>query len=99
MVFLDVYHQDLYQIWEVLIQMGFFLSPIVYPLFAVPEEYLLYYMLNPVIVAIQMYRDILLYHTTPACRNLAFAFMVRGAIILLGSAIFKRLERRFAEEM
>jgi len=96
---LYVYYRDLNQIWEVITQMGFFLSPIVYPLSTVPEEYLPYYMLNPVTVVIQMYRDILLYHTAPAYGNLAFAFLVGVAIILLGSAIFKRLERRFAEEM
>ena len=96
---LYVYYRDLNQIWEVIIQMGFFLSPIVYPLSTVPENYLPYYMLNPVTVVIQMYRDILLYHTAPAPADLAFAFLVGGAIVLLGSAIFKRLERRFAEEI
>ena len=96
---LYVYYRDLNQIWEVIVQMGFFLSPIVYPLTTVPENYLPYYMLNPVTVVIQMYRDILLYHTAPAPADLAFAFLVGGAIVLLGSAIFKRLERRFAEEI
>ena len=96
---LYVYYRDLNQIWEVIIQMGFFLSPIVYPLSTVPKEYLSYYMLNPVTVIIQMYRDILLYHTAPAPSDLAFAFLVGIAIVLLGSAVFKRLERRFAEEM
>lgn len=96
---LYVYYRDLNQIWEVIVQMGFFLSPIVYPITTVPENYLPYYMLNPVTVVIQMYRDILLYHTAPAPADLAFAFLVGGAIVLLGSVIFKRLERRFAEEI
>lgn len=96
---LYVYYRDLNQIWEVIIQMGFFLSPIVYPLTTVPENYLPYYMLNPITVVIQMYRDILLYHTAPAPSDLVFAFLVGVAIVLLGSAVFKRLERRFAEEI
>lgn len=96
---LYVYYRDLNQIWDVLIQMGFFLSPIVYPLSLVPEEYLPYYLLNPITVLIQIYRDILLYHTAPEPSDLAFVFITGTAIILLGSAIFKRLERRFAEEI
>jgi lipopolysaccharide transport system permease protein len=96
---LYVYYRDLNQIWEVIIQMGFFLSPIVYPLATVPQKYLPYYMLNPVTVIIQMYRDMLLYNIAPAPGDLAFTFLVGGAIILLGSAAFKRLERRFAEEI
>jgi len=99
LAFLYVYYRDLNWIWEVIIQMGFFLSPIVCSLSAVPEEYLPYYMLNPVIVVIQMHRDILLYHTKPAYGKLAFSFLVGGAIILLGSDTFKRQERRFVEEM
>lgn len=96
---LYVYYRDLNQIWDVVIQMGFFLSPIVYPISTIPKEALPYYMLNPVTIVIQMYREVLLYHTAPAPTDLALAFLVGGAIILLGSAIFKRLERRFAEEM
>jgi lipopolysaccharide transport system permease protein len=96
---LYVYYKDLNQIWDVLIQMGFFLSPIVYPLSTVPEEYLPYYMLNPITVIIQMYRDVLLYHNAPAPTDLAFTFLVGTAMIFLGSVIFKRLERRFAEEL
>ena len=49
LAFLYVYYRDPNRIWEVIIQMGFFLSPIVCSLSVVPEEYLPYYMLNPVI--------------------------------------------------
>jgi lipopolysaccharide transport system permease protein len=65
LAFLYVYYRHLNRIWEVIIQMGFFLSPIVCSLSALPEEYLPYYMLDPVIAVIQMYRDILLYHPIP----------------------------------
>ena len=96
---LYVYYRDLNQIWDVIIQMGFFLSPIVYPLSTVPPEYLRYYMLNPVTVMIQMYRDVLLYHNAPTLADLSFTLLTAATIILLGSLVFKRLERRFAEEI
>lgn len=96
---LYVYYRDLNQIWDVIMQMGFFLSPVVYPLSTVPEKYLPYYMLNPITVVIQMYRDILLNHTAPAYWDLTFAFMAGVFVIFIGSAIFNRLERRFAEEI
>lgn len=96
---LYVYYRDLNQIWDVIMQMGFFLSPVVYPLSTVPEKYLSYYMLNPITVVIQMYRDILLNHTAPAYWYLTFSFLAGVGIIFIGSAIFNRLERRFAEEI
>jgi lipopolysaccharide transport system permease protein len=96
---LYVYYRDLTQIWNVLIQIGFFLSPIVYPLSTVPAEYVDYYMLNPMTSVIQMYRDVLLYHQLPHAGGIAFTFAAGLAITIIGSDIFHRLERRFAEEI
>lgn len=96
---LYVYYRDLTQIWDVLMQIGFFLSPIVYPLSTVPTEYMSYYMLNPMTVMIQMYRDVLLYHQMPSLWDVTFTLLAGLGITLIGSAIFNRLERRFAEEI
>jgi lipopolysaccharide transport system permease protein len=96
---LYVYYRDLNQIWDVLLQAGFFLSPIVYPISIVPEKYLAAYMMNPVTLIIEMYRDVLLYATTPSPGDLAFIVAAAGAALLVGGAVFGRLERRFAEEI
>lgn len=96
---LYVYYRDLNQIWEVVMQLGFFLSPVVYPISTVPEKYLSYYMLNPVTQIMQIYRQSLLYAETPSALSLAFILLSAIVIIMLGSAIFRRLERRFAEEL
>jgi lipopolysaccharide transport system permease protein len=96
---LYVYYRDLNQIWEVLLQLGFFLSPIVYPLSTVPSEYLNIYLLNPVTVFMQIYRDILLYAQTPSMTSIAFVLLSAVISLAAGAAVFKRLERRFAEEI
>jgi lipopolysaccharide transport system permease protein len=96
---LYVYYRDLNQIWDVLMQMGFFLSPIVYPLSTVPQQYMSYYMLNPVTAIIQMYRSTLLYHGLPSSSETAVAVSCGVAMMFLGSLIFSVLERRFAEEI
>jgi len=96
---LYVYYRDLNQIWDVLLQAGFFLSPIVYPISTVPEKYLGYYMMNPVTVIIEMYRETLLYSETPSFPEIAFILASAGMMLLAGTAIFRRLERRFAEEI
>lgn len=96
---LYVYYRDLTQIWDVLMQIGFFLSPIVYPLSTVPPEYLKYYLLNPMTVIIQMYRDVLLYHRPLSAWDFLFTLATGIALMIIGSAIFEKLERRFAEEI
>jgi len=96
---LYVFYRDLNQIWEVVISIGFFLSPIIYPVTVIPEHLLKYYMLNPITIIMQMYRDILLYGISPSL--LTFGYAVCAAIIILaiGATIFSRLEWRFAEEI
>jgi lipopolysaccharide transport system permease protein len=96
---LYVYYRDLNQIWEVVLQLGFFLSPIVYPISILPENILPYYMLNPITVVIQSYRDIFLYGIFPPAWEIAYLIGIAVMILVVGGLIFSRLERRFAEEI
>ncbi len=94
---LYVYYRDLNQIWEVVIQIGFFLSPIVYPISTIPAKYLSLYSLNPITALMEMYRNFLIFGIAPEPLMLVYVFLVGVVIIFVGIAVFKRLERRFAE--
>ncbi len=96
---LYVYYRDLNQIWEVLLQIGFFLSPIVYPLSLIPEKYKFYYMLNPITRLIEMYRDVLLYGKLPELMDFGLVIMFGIVLFVLGSRLFRKLSPRFAEEI
>ncbi len=96
---LYVYFRDLNQIWDILLQIGFYASPIIYPLSLVPENYILYYMLNPITRLMVMYRDILLYNSVPSVSDFLVVAGFGLLFIIIGSAVFKRLSPRFAEEV
>jgi lipopolysaccharide transport system permease protein len=96
---LFVYFRDLNQIWEVLINALFFCSPIIYPLSAVPPYLMPYYMLNPVTQYIVIYHQILVAGEMPSLKSLIFVIAVGVAIYLVGSFVFSKLQRRFAEEV
>jgi lipopolysaccharide transport system permease protein len=96
---LFVYYRDLNQVWEVLLQAGFFLSPIVYPLSAVPQEYLWIYFLNPITVIMTINRDILLYGELPSLPEVIYLVTIGFILLMIGRFIFIKLERRFAEEV
>ncbi len=96
---LYVYYRDLNQIWEVLLQLGFFVSPVCYSISLVPDKYLFYYMLNPVTLVMQVYRKVLLYAETPSSSSLVYILLSSCVLLVVGAVIFKRLERRFAEEL
>ncbi len=96
---LYVYYRDLNQIWDVVLQVGFFLSPIIYPLSLVPAKYEFYYMLNPVTRLINMYRDILLDGTIPGISDFVIVLLSGLMLFFIGTVLFKKLSRRFAEEV
>ncbi|MDW7776893.1 MAG: ABC transporter permease [Methanosarcinales archaeon] len=96
---LYVYYRDLSQIWEVLLQVGFFISPIVYPLSLIPKNYMIYYMINPITRIIEMYRDVLLFGVFPAPMDFGLVIVFGLIFYFIGSTLFKHLSRRFAEEV
>lgn len=96
---LYVYFRDLNHIWEVLMQIGFFLSPVIYPMSTIPEAYKFYYMLNPIARMIEMYRDILLYDTMPKVTDFGVVLIFGIFLLVFGSLLFRKLSRRFAEEI
>jgi lipopolysaccharide transport system permease protein len=81
------------------LQAGFFLSPIVYPLSLVPSKYEFYYMVNPITRLINMYRDILINGTIPKISDFVVVLLFGAILLLVGTAIFRKLSRRFAEEV
>ena len=96
---LNLKYRDFNQLWEIALQLGFFLSPIVYDASLVPERFQLFYSLNPVTRLIESARDIFLRHELPSLFD--NAVIISGVVIflLIGLLIFRRFERHFAEEL
>jgi lipopolysaccharide transport system permease protein len=96
---LYVYFRDINQIWEVLVNILFFLSPIIYPMVSITDKITPFYLLNPLTEFIIMFRDVMIYGRLPSAYSLAITTGFTVAIYLVGRFIFNRLQRRFAEEM
>jgi len=96
---LSVFYRDFYQIWEITLQLGFFLCPIFYDPNLVPERFRFYYSLNPMTRIIESTRQILFYNGLPTLFDLVTPLIFALVFLVLGYAIFRRFEPRFAEEM
>ncbi len=96
---LYVYFRDLNQIWDIVLQVGFYAAPIIYPLSLVPEKYMFYYMLSPITRLMMMYRDVLLYGTIPNVYDFIFVSGFGLICLAFGSLLFRKLSPRFAEEV
>lgn len=96
---ITVYIRDLEYFINVLIMLWFYLNPIVYSVDIIPEKYLPIFNLNPMLHILNGYRDILYYKQAPDWINLIILFVVSLLFFIFGYKIFKKFEKRFAEEL
>jgi len=93
--------RDIHHIWEVFVQLGFWATPIVYPISIVPKKYHTLIFLNPAARIIQGCRQALI---GPGSEFLSFTnhIIIISVVVCLfavGLGMFNRLSRSFAEEL
>ncbi|MBP6085305.1 ABC transporter permease [Candidatus Gracilibacteria bacterium] len=91
--------RDINQVWEVLLQVGFWLSPIVYPLHFVPEKYQFALLLNPITGIIQYARLLLIEGAMPSLLGILYVYFAALVLFSLGFLVFSRFEPLAAEEL
>jgi lipopolysaccharide transport system permease protein len=97
---LNVRYRDVQYIWAVLMQAGFFVTPIMYSLSILGDSlFSAGLRLNPMAVIMDMARGALIYNTVPTIGNMAFVIIIALAMVAAGWLIFSRLEPSFGEEV
>ena len=81
----------------VLVQLGMFVSPVIYPLGLVPESWRTWYLLNPLAGIINSFRDVLLRQQQPEAVPLAYAVAVTSVVLPVAYVVFKRAEATMAD--
>lgn len=102
-----VKYRDVSYIWEVIMQAGFYATPIIYPLAYITNvAYQKLILLNPMAQAIQDARYVLVTHQTPnmsslftndAIRLLPVGFCI--AVLVIGILYFRNNSKNFAENL
>lgn len=95
---LTVYLRDIRHALPLLLQVGLFVTPVVYGLNAIPKEYrAIYVTLNPVAMVIDGLRTTVLFGEAPNFLYLGLASVSSLVALLGGYALFKQLETGFAD--
>jgi len=96
---LVIFLKDVGQIISVMIQFGFWLTPIFYSLKMVPERFHFFFKLNPFYYIVQGYRDSFIYHKWFwEYPNLTIYYWCFTLIVLVvGTVVFKKLRPHFAD--
>ena len=91
--------RDLNQVWDLALQAGFFLAPVIYPLDIIPERFhffLYAWLPTPVI---QFSRQVLVTGEVPSLRAHAFLVVSAAAVLVAGVVIFRRFLPGSLEEL
>lgn len=94
-----VYFRDLQHFIGIALQLLFYATPIVYAPDSIPQNFQWILQYNPMTYIINGYRDIFYYQRMPDFSSLGIVLVISIALCIIGYFIFKKLQKRFAEEM
>ena len=95
----NVYVKDVEYIVAFIINMLFYATPILYTTEMFSGPILWLFRLNPLAHLINAYRDVFYVHHIPNLINLSILLGVSILLVVICYIIFKKLEKRFAEEI
>jgi|SaaInlStandDraft_1057018.scaffolds.fasta_scaffold70346_2 lipopolysaccharide transport system permease protein len=96
---LNVFSRDIAQFMAVILNLWFWLTPIVYTPDIVPDSIApaLYY--NPIAPLVRIYQDIILYNTWPDTNSLLFPITLSAIFLIIGLIIFKKASAEIVDEL
>ena len=96
---LHVFLRDTQYLVGVLLLLGFYVSPVLYPTQAVPLDWQTWFALNPLVHILEAYREVLIQGRYPDMLPLAWIAAITLAILMASYHVFVRSSDRFIEEI
>jgi lipopolysaccharide transport system permease protein len=94
---LNVFVRDVGQVMAIVLQLWFWLTPIVYMPSIVPAQFRQWMWLNPMAPVVEAYHQVILYQHSPFGMGLGLWWVAGASVLLLGAALL--LFRRAAPDM
>ncbi|NWA26170.1 ABC transporter permease [Pseudomonas gingeri] len=94
---LSVYLRDISQLIGILTTALLFMSPIFYPVSALPDSYHIFLKSNPLTFPVEMARDVLFWGSWPHWKGLAIYYIVTSLVAWLGFIWFQKTRKGFAD--
>jgi len=96
---LNVFIRDIGQIVPVALQFVFWLTPIVYTVEVIPEQYRDWLILNPLTPIITSYQRALLYNQAPDWRGLAAVAFVAAGLLAFALMLFRKASPEMVDQL
>ena len=96
---LNVFFRDMAQAFQFIIQIWFWLTPVVYTIEIIPSKLAKYISLNPITPLMNAYRDILVRNTLPAWEGLLPMVYLTTTLLVLGLIVFSKIDAEMIDEL
>lgn len=96
---LNVRFRDTQFIWAVILQVGFFLTPIFYKSDILPEFAQRILSFSPMVQIVNMAHDVTLYNTIPSIESIQITIATTLLIFAVGYSIFRKIQVRVMEDL
>ena len=96
---LNLFFHDVRYLVGVVLNLWFYMTPIIYSIDRIPEKYRFMFNLNPIALFINAYRRVLLQDTNPGIEKVALGLAISLVTFLIGYFIFKKMEPGFADRI
>jgi lipopolysaccharide transport system permease protein len=98
--FLNVYFKDIEYIWDIILKLGFFVTPIFYkPSMFISKDKILLYLMNPMTQITIFARDILLFKRAPDLMSMFYVFLFVLVMFFVSYIVFKKFENNVVERI
>ncbi|MGI0057239.1 MAG: ABC transporter permease [Nitrosarchaeum sp.] len=96
---MNVHFKDIKFIWQVILQAGFFLSPIIYSLETFPENLRQILLLNPMVPLLDTAHQLVLYNSLPTFTTIVFLISLTIGVFFSGFLVFKIKSKYIVENL
>ena len=95
---LTVFLRDIPQTLNVILNIWFYATPIVYPITSIPESWRNWVLwLNPLAAIVEVYREFILTGEVKHWGELGLAFTISGIVFITGVLVYRKLRPAFAD--
>ena len=94
---INVFYRDVNPVVQIGLQLWLYLTPVAYPLSAVPETYRAFWMANPLAGVVEGLRDALVFGREPDWAVVGISSALIAVIFVIGVVLFKKTDKYFAD--
>jgi homopolymeric O-antigen transport system permease protein len=94
---LNVFYRDVNPVVQISLQLWLYLTPVAYPLAAVPDRYRPLFLVNPLTGVVEGLRAILVFGREPEWPVVGISAALIATVFVVGLVLFKRTDKYFAD--